>query len=171
MVRNSISADHSSNEIRVLKILYFNSSNADVLVEKKIKEIKKCGKEDSKENFDLSDIEKNSQDGFLLGAIGSIPETPSFETDLCNVAFNADASAIQDATLSRPIKQEIKEEIITPVDTMRAAAAAAVAAEKEVEISSCQVCDKKFKSKSCMNKHLRSVHAGLYAISSFFGCG
>lgn len=160
-------------------MLYLNSSNADVLVEKKVKEIKKGGKEDSKENFDLSDIEKNSQDGFLLGAIGSMPETPSFETDLCNVDFNADASTLQDATLSLPIKQEIKQEIITTMDTMRtaasvataAAAAAAVAEEKQMEISSCLVCDKKFKSKSCMNKHLRSVHTGMYAISSFFGCG
>lgn len=175
MVINSIQLDHSSNEICNLKILYLNSSNADVLVEKKVKEIKKGAKEDSKENFDLSDIEKNSQDGFLLDAIGSMPETPSFETDLCNVAFTADASTIQDATLSLPIKQEIKQEIITAADTVRAAATATATAssadEKQVEISACLVCDKKFKSKSCMNKHLRSVHVGLYAISSFFGCG
>lgn len=162
MVINYILLNHSSNEICNLKISYFNSSKADVLVEKKVKDIKKCVKEDSKENFDLSDIEKNSQDGFLLSAIASMPETPSFETDLCNVAFNADASAIQDATLSLPIKQEIKQEIITTEDTVRAAT------EKEVEISSCVVCDKKFKSKSCMNKHLRSVHAGLYAIRLSF---
>lgn len=135
-----------------------------------MKEIKKGGKEDSKENFDLSDMEKNSQDGFLLGAIGAMPETPTFETDLCNVAFSTIASTIQDAPLSLPIKQEIKQEIISTVDTVRAAtaaSAAAAAAEKDVEISSCVVCDKKFKSKSCMNKHLRSVHAGLSTLSVY----
>lgn len=134
------------------------NSNADILVEKKVKDIKKGVKEDSKENFDLSDIEKNSQDGFLMGAIGIEPETPTFETDLCNVAFSDNVSTIEDTTLNLPIKQEIKQEINTTMDTVRAA-------EKEVEISSCVVCDKKFKSKSCMNKHLRSVHAGLYAIN------
>lgn len=123
------------------------------MVEKKVKEIKK-NKEDSKENFDLSDIEKNSQDGFLLGAIGSMPETPSFETDLCNVDFSANLSTIQDATVSLQAVKLEKQETNNTVDTVRA--------EKEVEISSCVVCDKKFKSKSCMNKHLRSVHAGLY---------
>lgn len=172
MVINGILLDYSLNAVRNLKIFYSNSSNADVLVDKKVKDIKKGGKEDSKENFDLSDIEKNSQDGFLLDAIHSMPETPSFETDLCNVAFNADEPTIQDAALSQPIKQEIKQEIITPtVDTVSAATAAAAAAEKEVEISPCVVCHKKFKSKSCMNKHLRSVHAGLYAISLSIGCG
>lgn len=146
------------------------------MIEKKVKDIKKGssgGKDDSKENFDLSDIEKNSQDGFLLGVIGGpMPETPTFETDLCNVAFTntADVSTVQDTTLSLPIKQEIKQEMnntttvtATTVDTVRVATTAAEV-EKEVEISSCVVCDKKFKSKSCMNKHLRSVHAGLYAI-------
>lgn len=123
------------------------------MIEKKVKDIKKA-KEDSKENFDLSDIEKNSQDGFLLDAIGSIPETPSFETDLCNVDFSSNVPTIQDATVSLQAIKIEKQETNNIVDTVRA--------EKEVEISSCVVCDKKFKSKSCMNKHLRSVHAGLF---------
>lgn len=33
--------------------------------------------------------------------------------------------------------------------------------KKEDKIMACVVCQKKFKSKSCMNKHLRSVHAGM----------
>lgn len=138
-----------------------NSSNPDILVDKKIKEIKK-GKEDSKENFDLSDIEKNSQDGFLLSAIGSMPETPSFETDLCNVDFSANVSpTIQDATVSLQAVSLDKQETNSTMETVR------VEKEKEVEISSCVVCDKKFKSKSCMNKHLRSVHSGRYNHFSF----
>lgn len=120
---------------------------------KEVKEIKKS-KEDSKENYDLSDIEKNSQDGFLLNVIGSMPETPSFETDLCNVGFSGNVTTIKEEPVSLQAVTPDKPQINHTSDTVRT--------EKEVEISSCIVCDKKFKSKSCMNKHLRSVHAGLY---------
>lgn len=136
-----------------------HSSKPDILVEKKVKDIKK-GKDDSKENFDLSDIEKNSQDGFLLSVIGSMPEAPSFESDLCNVNFNGNVSTtIQEATvnLQAVVLDKSPEINNTGVDAAR------TAAEKELEISSCVVCDKKFKSKSCMNKHLRSVHAGSFS--------
>lgn len=36
---------------------------------------------------------------------------------------------------------------------------------KDDRLSACIVCQKKFKSKSCMNKHLRSVHTG--SLNSF----
>lgn len=121
-----------------------------MLVEKKVKEMKKV-KDDSKENFDLSDIEKNSQDGFLLGMMASMPETPSFETDLCNIDFGNNVSTVKEATDSfEAVSLDKQDSNLTEP----------VTAEKEIEISSCIVCDKKFKSKSCMNKHLRSVHAG-----------
>ena len=134
------------------------------MIEKKVKDIKKV-KEDSKEIFDLSDIEKNSQDGYLLSVISSMPETPSFETDLCSVGFSSNASTIQEATVSLQAvtldNQEINNTILNSVESVKQ--------EKEIEISSCVVCDKKFKSKSCMNKHLRSVHAGLYINIFMFG--
>lgn len=138
--------------------IIFHSSKPDILIEKKVKDIKK-GKEDSKENFDLSDIEKNSQDGFLLSVIGSMPEQSAFETDLCNVNFNGNVSTpIQEATVNLQAvvldKPEISNNTVAVKDAVRT--------EKETEISACVVCDKKFKSKSCMNKHLRSVHAGLF---------
>lgn len=120
-------------------------------MEKKIKDIKK-GKDDSKENFDFSDIEKNSQDGFLLGtSIGSMPDTPSFEPDLCNLG------------LGNPV-QEVKEPVgllpAVSLEKLDINSSDSAVIEKDNEASSCIVCDKKFKSKSCMNKHLRSVHAG-----------
>lgn len=116
-------------------------------MEKKVKEIKK-GKDDSKENFDLSDIEKNSQDGFLLGVIS---EAPSFETDLCSIDFDSNLSTIKETTASlEAVCLDNQDNNLIDSATV----------EKEAEISSCVVCDKKFKSKSCMNKHLRSVHAG-----------
>lgn len=159
-----------------------HSSKPDILIEKKVKDIKK-GKEDSKENFDLSDIEKNSQDGFLLSVIGSMPPEPSsFETDLCNVNFNGKVSTT--TTIATPLPTAPPPTTITTVPpiTIQEATANlqavvldkpeignntvvvkdAVRTEKEAEISACVVCYKKFKSKSCMNKHLRSVHAGLF---------
>lgn len=134
-------------------------SDPDVLAEKKMKEIKK-GKDDSKENYDFSDIERNSPDGFLLGAsIGSMPDTPSFEPDFCSIGL-----------LPTPM-QEVKEPVgILPavsLEKLDINSPDSAVIEKDNEVSSCVVCDKKFKSKSCMNKHLRSVHAGGYSYSMF----
>lgn len=127
-------------------------------MEKKIKEIKKS-KDDSKENFDLSDIEKNSQDGFLVGIMSALPETPLFESDLCKIAIPSSVPAVKEvAATAQPVSLEKLE--ISPPES--------VSIEKDSEISSCVVCEKKFKSKSCMNKHLRSVHAGLYFLPFFW---
>lgn len=122
-------------------------------MEKKIKDIKKS-KDDSKENFDFSDIEKNSQDGFLLGAsIGSMPDTPTYEPDLCGIGLGNNM-------------QEVKETVgllpTVSLEKLDINSSDSVIIEKDNEASSCVVCDKKFKSKSCMNKHLRSVHAGWF---------
>lgn len=142
------------------KLFLFNccDSDPDILIEKKVKEIKK-GKDDSKENFDFSDIEKSSQDGFLINAIASMPETPTFEPDLCNIGIGNNVHEVK-------VKQEIKESPnhLPPIslEKLEINSPDSGPVEKDIESSSCVVCDKKFKSKSCMNKHLRSVHAGLF---------
>lgn len=127
-------------------------------MEKKVKEVKKS-KDDSKENHDFSDIDKNSQDGFLVGATissATIQETPTFEQDFCDIGVSSSLPMLNDTL---PLVSMIKLEINSPDGTI---------AEKDNETSSCVVCDKKFKSKSCMNKHLRSVHAGLFFDDIFF---
>lgn len=144
-------------------VIFF--SDPDILVEKKVKDVKKS-KDDSKENFDLSDIEKNSQDGFFGGTVGTVAsvgpllETTVFEPDMCNIAV---ASNLLVAKESAPNVQPVsldKLEINSPDAT--------TPTENNNEISTCVVCAKKFKSKSCMNKHLRSVHAGMLMVSCIF---
>lgn len=143
--------------IFTLFVWYF--SDADVLVEKKEKKEIKKTKDDSKENFDFSDIEKNSQDGFLVGVIGSIPETPIFEQDLCNIAIGSSSQETQENANCLQAVQLEKLEINSPD---------AASTENSNELSSCIVCHKNFKSKSCMNKHLRSVHSGMSHLASYF---
>lgn len=142
-------------EKKIYSYIYF--SDPDILLEKKVKEIKKS-KDDSKENFDFLDIDKNSQDGFLVGAIGSatIPETPSIEPELCDKGVASNVPVLKDAAGNLPLVSMDKLEINSPDGALTAVA------EKDNETSPCVVCDKKFKSKSCMNKHLRSVHAGWF---------
>lgn len=137
-------------------IIYFILySDPDILIEKKVKDMKKS-KDDSKENFDFSDVEKNSQDGFsMVGQpITTLPEIPSFETELENLSVGSSNMA--------PVNQVISLQTVS-MDKLEISSfdgASSTVVEKDNEISSCVVCDKKFKSKSCMNKHLRSVHAG-----------
>lgn len=116
------------------------------MIEKKVKDIKKP-KDDSKENYDLSDIEKNSQDGFLIGNM--MPDTPSYEPDLSNLAIAS----------SMPLVKEINGNLQT-VALDKLEITSSDLSDKDGEICACVVCEKKFKSKSCMNKHLRNVHAG-----------
>lgn len=134
----------------------FSSSDPDVLVEKKVKDVKKT-KDDSKENFDLSDIEKSSQDGFLVGAVGSLPETLSFESDLSNIGIASNVQATKENIATIQAVSLEKLEINSPDSATT---------ENNNQTSACIVCNKTFKSKSCMNKHLRSVHTGL----SIFRC-
>lgn len=122
------------------------------MIEKKVKDIKR-GKDDSKENFDYSDTEKNSQDGFLLGTIASMPET-SFDSDLNKFCIENNMPIVKEVATSQTVSLDKLEISSSDGGTS--------IAEKDIEISSCVVCDKKFKSKSCMNKHLRSVHAGSF---------
>lgn len=139
--------------------MYFRS-DPDVLIDKKIKEIKKV-KDDSKENFDFMDIEKNSHDGFLAGAIGTMSEmSPFFAPDLCNIGVLSSIPDVRDTAEDLQLVGLDKLEIGTPDG--------ATTVEKDNEISSCVVCEKKFKSKSCMNKHLRSVHAGLLLYHDYY---
>lgn len=139
-----------------IEIIYFILySDPDILIEKKVKDMKKS-KDDSKENFDFSDVEKNSQDGFsMVGQpITTLPEIPSFETELENLSVGSSYMA--------PVNQVISLQTVS-MDKLEISSfdgASSTVVEKDNEISSCVVCDKKFKSKSCMNKHLRSVHAG-----------
>lgn len=136
--------------MRFVVINSSSNSDPDILIEKKVKDSKK-GKDDCKENFDYSDVEKNSQDGFLMGASVPIPKTPSFEPEINNVCIGNNIATVKEVA-SVPTVSLDKLEISSPDG--------ASIVEKDNEISSCIVCDKKFKSKSCMNKHLRSVHAG-----------
>lgn len=144
-------------EIEIIDFILY--SDPDILIEKKVKDIKK-GKDDSKENFDFSDVEKNSQDGFLMvgQSISTMPEIPSFETELKNVSVGSSNVTPVNQVISLQTVSMDKLEISSSAD-----GASSTVVEKDNEISSCVVCDKKFKSKSCMNKHLRSVHAGSFS--------
>lgn len=140
----------------------FLGSDPDILVEKKIKEVKK-GKD---ENFDFLDIEKNSQDGFVLGTMAIMAATPTFESDLPDLGSKSNASNVQlvkdNTTINLQSVAIDKLEISSTDGT--------TIVEKDNEISPCVVCHKKFKSKSCMNKHLRSVHAGLSDLFNYYFC-
>lgn len=140
-------------------ISFISNSDPDILIEKKVKDIKR-GRDDSKD-FDYSDTEKNSQDGFLLGTIASMPET-SIDSDLNKFCIDNNVPIVKEVTTLQTVSLDKLEISSSDGGTS--------ISEKDIEISSCIVCDKKFKSKSCMNKHLRSVHAGsfLYFNSNIF---
>lgn len=80
-----------------------------------------------------------------------MPDTPSFESDLCNIGFDGNVPTVKETTASLEA---------VSLDKQDSNATELATTEKDTESSSCVVCDKKFKTKSCMNKHLRSVHAG-----------
>lgn len=134
--------------------------------EKKIKEGKKT-KDDTKDSIDLSDIDKNSQDSFATDFMNLTSEPmitaagTSFVPSLCEIDVNAVMPIVVSET-TEPVQSIIIEKIeninVENGTTNN---------EKDAEISTCIVCNKNFKSKSCMNKHLRSVHTGNIQLNSF----
>lgn len=94
--------------------------------------------------MDLSDIEKNSRDSLATESSNLALDYPSTAASLCD--FETDNGL--ESTESPPIQ---KSESNTSIDLCGA----------DNEISACIVCEKRFKSKSYMNKHLRSVHTGM----------
>lgn len=114
------------------------------MLDRKIKE-KKC-KEDAKDGLDFSDIDKNSRDSLVNDLIGLVPE-PSMhplpvlcDFDIVPIENAANASFVAIAESDSSTSVEL--------------------CGGEIEISVCIVCDKRFKSTACMNKHLKSVHTG-----------
>lgn len=127
-------------------------SNADILVDRKIKE--KKPKEESKDGIDFSDIEKNSRDSLVNELINMVPESVSASLPLPALC-EFDAVPIENIPVTA----------FTPVEKSESCTSIDVLCGNDHEISTCVVCDKRFKSKSCMNKHLRSVHTGYISIS------
>lgn len=121
-------------------------SNADILVDRKIKERK--SKDDSKDSVDLSDVEKNSSDSLpneMIGIMGDasmhiVPALRDFEIASIEIAPNT-------ALPGHLMLMEMNGDHSTSAD-----------GNSDGEISVCVVCDKRFKSKPCLNKHMRSVH-------------
>lgn len=112
-----------------------------------------------KESLDFSDVDKNSQDSFANDFLSLTSEpmiTPTatgFIPTMCELDVNLPpiAEKIMPEVQAAPVEmQETNVPLNGPTPN-----------ENDAEISACVVCDKKFKSKSCMNKHLRSVHTGL----------
>lgn len=131
-----------------ISILFVFFSDADILVERKMKERK--SKDDGKDGIDLSDIEKNSRDSFgnELGAMQPEPSNSFMAMPmLCDMEA---AHPIETLVSAAPTVAVIKTENVASNDIN----------DSDNEISACIVCEKRFKSKSCMNKHLRSVHTG-----------
>lgn len=136
-----------------------------MLVDKRSKDKKKI---DSKDSMDLSDFEKNSRDSLATESssiaiepavlsmdpsaiVMELPTVSAIKTEpilsvplLCN--FETDNGL---ESMSSDIPSIHKSESSTSIDVCGAD-----------EVSTCIVCEKKFKSKTYMNKHLRSVHTG-----------
>lgn len=83
-----------------------------------------------------------------------MPDT-SFEPDLNKFCIENNMSIVKEVATLQTVSLDKLEINSSDCGTTNA--------EKDIEISSCVVCDKKFKSKSCMNKHLRSVHSGSFS--------
>lgn len=127
-------------------------------MEKKVKE--KKPKEEPKDTLDFSDIDKTSQDSFPNDLL-NLPTEPlitvppaAFVPTMCDIDVNIPINITEAVATEVPAIPVENDEMNTPP-------IASTPTEKpETEISACIVCDKKFKTKSCMNKHLRSVHTG-----------
>lgn len=130
--------------INLIACAYSISSNPDILLDRKIKE-KKC-KDDAKDSLDFSDIDKSSRDSLVNDLIGLVPE-PSIQPlpvlcdfDIVPIENAANASFV-------PVPESDSSTSIELYGS-------------DNEISVCIVCEKRFKSPACMNKHLKSVHTG-----------
>lgn len=119
-------------------------SDADILSDRKAAKDKKIKSDNMKDSIDLSDGDKASRDSLLT-------DTIAFTSDHSQLTFVPKTPSECDTSITEPIGLQVeKSESSTSIDTCGG----------DNEPSACIVCDKRFKSKACMNKHLRSVHTG-----------
>lgn len=127
-----------------------------------MKEGKKT-KDDTKDSIDLSDLDKNSQDSFTADFMSltgeslitaGAPYAPSF----CEI----DVSTVMPIVVGDTV-ETIQTIAIEKIENINADTA--LVDDKDETNSRCPVCNKTFKSKACVNKHLRSVHTGTFARS------
>lgn len=112
-----------------------SSSEADLLSDKRAKE--KKIKEESIDGMDLSDLDKNSRDSLAIQS---------------SIVPSGHLSPLNDSQSFNEVDSTIS--MVDSLETLP------TKSSKNAEISACVVCDKRFKSKSYMNKHLRTVHTG-----------
>lgn len=106
------------------------------------------------------DTDKNSQDSFAGDYINLASEpilvTELFVPDFSEIDVNATVPVIVNEVAeplqSIPIEkiENSNTNVVMVIDKI----------PKEPEVFICIVCSKDFKSKSCLTKHLRSVHTG-----------
>lgn len=139
---------HLAAKLINLRIFFFFLiySDADILSDRKAAKDKKIKMENTKDSIDLSDGDKASRDSLIADAI-SIPSEQSQMTSFTQIL---------------PIECEpVNNDVVTGIQMEKSESNTSLdLCGNENEISTCIVCDKRFKSKPCMNKHLRSVHTG-----------
>lgn len=79
----------------------------------------------------------------------------TFVPSLCEI----DVATVMPIMVTETISEPMQSIPIEKIENINADVMASNS-DKDIEISTCIVCNKNFKSKSCMNKHLRSVHTG-----------
>lgn len=129
-----------------------------------MKEGKKT-KDDTKDSIDLSDLDKNSQDSFtadFMSLTGEplISSGATYVPSLCEI----DVSSVMPIVVGDAV-ESIQTIAIEKIENINADTSAL--ADDKDETSKCPVCNKTFKSKACVNKHLRSVHTGILSINPF----
>lgn len=133
-------------------------SDADVLVEKRAKD--KKIKSEIKESIDLSsDIDRNSRDSMVT--VESTTQSLALAIDyvpmMAAVCDYETENGFESCELP-PIQPMHRTESNTSIDVC--GSSNGIVSTGHDEISTCIVCEKKFKSKSYLKKHLRTVHTG-----------
>lgn len=147
-------------------------SEADVLGDKRSRDKKK---NDSKDSIDLSDFEKNSRDSLATESSSMAIETSVMVMDVGPIAMDLPStSAIpMEPVVTIPLLCDFETD--TGLETIssdlppilhKSESCTSIDVCGTDEVSTCIVCDKKFKSKTYMNKHLRSVHTGKHSTST-----
>lgn len=156
-------------------------SEPDVLVDKRAKE--KKIKAELKDSLDLmSDVERNSRDSMIFEPHhqhhqqASTPQTMALSIEYANILPSAcdyeTENGFESCELPPMQPMMIKSESSTSINMCGSTASngnsnGGIDANGQEEISICIVCDKKFKSKSYLKKHLRTVHTGKQAHNFF----
>lgn len=134
-------------------------SDADVLLDKKPKE---CKKPKSKDQPDVEKLQDN-----VISDLTCLTSNPidsvytSINTDISESLAPIKAGDSDCSTQSVYLEIE-KSPIAVKSNDPNNNNHNTSNSIKEERIMACIVCQKKFKSKSCMNKHLRSVHTGRF---------